>query len=318
MIDPNLKFLYQAFNLIIPKEIITHILEYVGDGLIIFSKKYSKFDWVCLFKNPKLVRDPLLNKKYLGTYRFKTTTNGNYMESPSNGYGVAYKNFATNVPIDLIESVYLLSNQGTMLYDTIYSNMFEALYNIYELPRTNKNGKTILPFYVSKIGIPHVKYGQIDLKINFKDDVDVYPNACIEADVHSYVITERHPYQILTFRCIPSWNSSYLSYMYMQMYILVGDPEHKLDTFVIQLVGKDDTKEDRLVLYRSGIYGDQSVFKLCDLNITPNSNLINFCEIRKRNMKIISKTHPTSLVTIIEAQLFSFCGPTMMSYGLNN
>ncbi len=83
---------------------------------------------------------------------------------------VTFRLFATNIPVEFIEHIEF--DIGGAQIETIEPKLFDVLYSIYSLPEQNENGYTVIPFYISKIGIEHLAYHNISIFIRLKENCD--------------------------------------------------------------------------------------------------------------------------------------------------
>ena len=82
---------------------------------------------------------------------------------------LVFSEFALNVPAELIDNVTI--EIGRQQIERIYGEIFEVLYDLYELPKTNEDGDTVIPFYLSKCGVEKLQYHNIEITVKLKEKI---------------------------------------------------------------------------------------------------------------------------------------------------
>lgn len=84
---------------------------------------------------------------------------------------VTARSFATNIPVELIDVASF--DIGGLQIEKVEAKLFDALYSIYSIPEKNENEYTMIPFYISKIGIEKLVYHEIKIFIRLKENVNI-------------------------------------------------------------------------------------------------------------------------------------------------
>ena len=290
-----------------PKEIIIHILEYAGDSVLNFATKYRKHEnLIKIFRDTEFTE--YLNKSNDIIIR-------NFSNNDLNPRYIPYTlhtNFATNIAVENVRYFEIII--GGITIEIIYVDTFDALYELYGIPRKNGNGNTIIPFYLSKIGVTFLEYFVIKIKLEYNNSV---------RDTNFHLETDQTPLSELEFtsprlnvifQCEDyrwrNWNN--IRFPMIVLYILVNDPElEKLELLL---------DNERLCLYRDTVYGNQSVFKIIDINDFRNSSrYINFYKVE--DFKILTDSSKSNgdirQITTIHSQVLTVrdgCASLWISY----
>ena len=92
------------------------------------------------------------------------------------------KNWGTNIPLKLIESIEIV--MGGQQIERVRGDLFPVLYDLYDIPSTNKQCITVLPFYLSKDGLTlcALMFHEIRFVITLKSD-------CSEEQLEKFYMT---------------------------------------------------------------------------------------------------------------------------------
>lgn len=285
-IDPQHEFLFRELKSI-PKEIVLHILEYAyHDAVLELAKKYKK--------ESKYVSSYFCNTQF--TKPIQKSSDNVVVRSFGQQRGVLHTNFATTISLDFVE--YFDLSIGGWVMDTVYVDTFEALYVLYDIPRKNKNGNSIIPFYLSKIGVVSLRYHTIRIEPHYHD----YDNYQILYETDQTPCEDNEPCKYLIYQSQHqrySVNDNLIYFNLIVFYILVEDPEHTVNKLELRIQGDD------FVFYRNAVYGNQSAFKLIDIDHAqggdPNRH-ISFHHFS--NIRVLSKLKSPTRITAINSQTF--------------
>lgn len=203
---------------------------------------------------------------------------------------LVYHSFAVNINPDDINYVYF--EVGGQTFDRIYGDIFDALYDLYDIPRVNDNGYTIIPFHMSKLGIELVKYHEIHIKIVIKpyrkcplNNVNIQYSKQYAIGKHDE-LKEMLTYQIQNTGCrsedeIVSDKGYYrANFVHPLLYILIEDDEETLELTINAYYP--------FTLKRIKKYKHVSLFQLAE-HLRDFDHTINFSKVDNFRLKTNAK-----------------------------
>lgn len=151
-----------------------------------------------------------------------------------------YYNFSTNIPLQYIE--YILVRNGNNIHSSTPKSLYETMYYMYDIPKKNPNGNTILPIYISKRGVSPKK--KIMIKLLLSQDIPVNTEWDFEQTLEYVESPPQEPpyYYEKCLHPISFYLEGNISHFIvesnMNVYELMLDCKHKLVLFKEKQIGK--------------------------------------------------------------------------------
>ena len=254
----------------------------IGNTNIIFGSKAIKFsepkqyhycgkydddinEEDCKYSRCAIIFDPI-EYEYYPKFSIK---------NPGNGTLIA-REFAINVKSELIDSIEIII--GVQRVERIFGDMFEVLYDMYDLPETNEEGYTIIPFYLSKFGIEKLKYHETKVIVKFKKAPQEYE---LKIKLQHSIVT--NPKNILLHQIQKHEFGNRLCINHPVSHFIVNGDLEALD---LSFNGQDN-----IIIKRCKKYETCSLFSFVD-NLNDYDHMINFSVIDNA----IIKNHNKNLI----------------------
>ena len=201
------------------------------------------------------------------------------------------REFSINLEPEDIESVTI--EIALCNIETIHGEMFNVLYDLYNIPRKNEENYTIIPFYLSRIGIKNLEYNDIDnYRKNKKKDY-------MKVQISKAVIHNK-PARMLVYQVQKNFNKKVLYFCHPISHIIVMDNIDTLDLTI--------NKNHRIKLKPDRKYPNCTLFSFKDAE--RNEHLINFSMIK--DAKIENET--SGNIYAINKNILRFSGGMQLLY----
>ncbi len=250
--------------------------EYYWDSHEKISRKYHPIDDTKTFENYKFSSAPVIkpmvqipdrDKPYFWSNSVVVSTGNPYMHTTTEE-SVICRNFATDIPIEYIQYIIVLFDND--VYSSTIRETFDCLYYIYDIPKKNKNGNTILPIYHSKMGIDTKRESgkKITIKLLLSENCPKPFKFKFEQTVQVAPTLQKLPCIFREIACHPI--SMYLG---DTICYFIMESDKSIHELLL------DNKE-KLVLYKEKQFGRYSIYPVSN-GLQDYSRMINFSKIKK-------------------------------------
>lgn len=204
-------------------------------------------------------------------------------DTTDSSFVLTCREFAINLEPEEIDNIYL--EIGASRVDDVYGPIIEPLCDIYDIPRKNESGYTILPFNLSKIGMEYLDFHSIKLYIR---PVNKDPKSFkkLNIQVKLQYAEKKESREFIYFQTLHTTSCTYdksvgrFNLVHPILYLLVEDD---LDVLELSIHGRYTLKIERYKKYK-----DISVFALVD-HIYDFKHYLNFSMIWDSRSNIVGE-----------------------------